>query len=492
MQSAPPSTAVGIDLGSATTTVMVRRSGDRSAANIVDPVPDQLTAGGTFSAALVVPASWDDDQRADHIEAAARAGFDRIWLVPEPEAAARYYTEIEERELDPDTPLIVYNLGAESCNVGIVSVNGDEYEIHAAADADDVGGRRFDEILLEYLADWHRSTSPAFWLRIDAFGPNSERTALLDQIRVARERLTTSPTATIDIPGRELTITRAELDSVIAETVAQTADLAERTLDTANVGPSHRAELLLIGGASRTPLVIQTLRERLGIDPFVPEMPDLAAAEGAALAAADGPVQLPLAAAPVAARKRPRKRSRRPVLALVLVLAAALVAAGTVTAYQLLTDPPVDAGGAGGGEATAEDDDRPSLQPTDPEPSDTGENTGEEAPGPTPEPDPGPGDDTEPTPDGSEDSSAAPTPTDPDGQETSTGTVPDVVGLTLSEARGTLIEAGFDDIPDDGYRRTGNEYSDCEVTQQSPQGGRERPLDEPISLTYVYVGKDGC
>ncbi|GAB3995037.1 hypothetical protein GCM10029992_11190 [Glycomyces albus] len=200
MKSAPPSTAVGIDLGSATTTVMVRRNGDRSAANIVDPVPDQLTAGGTYSAALVVPASWDDDQRAEHIEAAARVGFDRVWLVPEPEAAARYYTEIEQRELAPGTPLIVYSLGAESCNVGIVTTDGDEYEIHAAADADDVGGRRFDELLLEYLADWHRSTSPAFWLRIDAFGPNSERAAMLDQVRAARERLSATPTATIDTP----------------------------------------------------------------------------------------------------------------------------------------------------------------------------------------------------------------------------------------------------------------------------------------------------
>jgi beta-lactam-binding protein with PASTA domain len=74
----------------------------------------------------------------------------------------------------------------------------------------------------------------------------------------------------------------------------------------------------------------------------------------------------------------------------------------------------------------------------------------------------------------------------------SDATIPDVVGDSLADAEQILTEAGFTDIRVEGLRRTGNETIHCEVTSQSPEGGTEQSPDDPITLTYTYVGTDTC
>ncbi|GAB3220767.1 hypothetical protein GCM10027447_05520 [Glycomyces halotolerans] len=502
MQTVSGSAAVGIDLGTTTATVMVRRGDDRPHLRLVDAGTDHIETDGTAPTALVVPASWDAARRQAHLEAAAHAGFAQAELVPEPEAAARYYTEVAGRELEPGTWLVVYSLGAASCNVGIVGRDGDRFTVHAAADTDAVGGRRFDRALLDHLSAKQRATDRGFWNRVDDPDEVVLRTRVLDLVRRAREQLTDRPAATVSECGIELTVTRLELDRVLAELIARTISLVEQTLDAAGVGPREPLALLLIGGASRTPPVAAMLRERLGVEPLLPDMPELAAAEGAALVAAEAPGP----AAPPGGGSDLRPGSLRP-FGLLAAILALLFGIATVVTVQLLSEAPSGIDDVGGNSTE--------LRELGPLPEATSEAEATvEATESSPAESAAPDDAAEPaTPDGAETATTDPpapesvpspsgdsTPTastpdeEPEESSPTAAAVPDVTGEQLADAERILADAGFINVIEQGYRRTteGPASEHCEVTEQDPAGGARASHNERITITYSYIGNDTC
>jgi hypothetical protein len=499
---------MGVDLGSSTTTVSTRRDGDGPQTRIVRHDATALADAETARAdepertdepvlvGLAVPATWSPTRRRAHAEAAANAGFDASFMVSEPEAAARRFAETRGRPIDPDTPLVVCNLGAASCHAAVVVRDGDRYRIEAAKSADDLGGRAFDQLLLDHLGGRLRHSDAAYWARVQNPGETALRTGVLDEVRRARERLSDHPSAAVALPGldRELRLTHEDADQCLAPAVLRAVSLVEDAMREAGVETGELAALLLVGGASRTPLVASVLGHHLGVEPVRPELPDLVIAEGAALAAlarTGGDETAPAAA------RLTRLRASSDVLVTMMVVVVAVAAFAGVA--LLNRDGPatqeLDAGtaapsapGASGEQETGE------ATPGGTE----GEPTGEPAP-----PDPSGVEES------ADDRSASPTPTatamatvasDPTAPASSASraadagaTVPNVVGESVADAERLLAAAGFTNVVSEGAQRTGGpEYDDCEVTAQSPGGGSRLSPDDPITVEYLHVGNDSC
>ncbi|MQM27897.1 Hsp70 family protein [Glycomyces albidus] len=501
MQSSPRTVAVGVDLGSATTTVSTRRDGGSEPPDVRQSATALSDGTGTRHSdepaliGLAVPATWSPTRRRAHAEAAANAGFDASFLVSEPEAAARHFAAVQGHRLDPGAPLVVCNLGAGSCHVAVVRREGERYQIEAATTADDIGGRAFDRLLLGHLSERLRRTDAEYLARVQNPGETALCAGALDAVRRARERLSEHHSATVALPGldRELRLTREDADHCLTPAVLRTVSLIEDAMREAGVETGQVAALLLVGGASRTPLVADVLRHHFGVELVRPDLPDLVIAEGAALAGlarigGDGRSATP------AAVGLARMRTSPEVLVTILVVVIAVLSfAGVallnrggpeVQGLDAATETPTLPGGTGASEAA--------------EPS--GEGTREESGG-----EPAPADSSDP--EAAEDATAAaesdaPLNESPSSLDPTTGaaspvgqadaTVPDVVGESLADAERILAEAGFTAVASEGVRRTGNGSDHCDVTAQSPESGTEQSPDDTVTLTYTYVGTDNC
>lgn len=493
----PRAVAVGVDPGTAHVMVSIRGRGERSDTRALDGIraeADTSTLSAAFEhvhallgetaadrppLAVTVPASWERDRFDEVAEAAEAAGLDRPSFVPAAVAATRY-VEARGHSLEPGTALVVYGLGARSCEVGVVRRDEDGHTVMASQSLNGIGGDEFDDLILAYLSGRHRDTDPGFWDRVADPSEEALRSALLNAIRHARERLSEHASTGIVLSetGPELRITQHELESCIGELVEQGCDAATAALAASGVDSSEVAGLLLTGGASRTPLVVARLAERTGLEPVLPDRPEQIPAEGASFAA--------LAAIPVSAeRSRLHRAARRAgVLASLLVLLAGAIALfgselGTGESPRTMGDdapsalvsseaasPSEGAVGSGGAEApnpgevqrsgTAEAED-PEEAETTPEP--------DEAPSP-------PGDDRE--------------------ERAEAGAVPDVTAMSAQEARWTLDEAGFTNVDFESERDPlfGPWYDDCEVKAQDPPPQTRIAFDEPVTVTYSYAGSD--
>jgi actin-like ATPase involved in cell morphogenesis len=448
---------------------------------------------------LAVPATWSSTRRRAHLEAAANAGFEASFLVSEPEAAARQYLEDQGREADSDALLVVCDIGAGSCNVGVVRREGDHYSIEAATSADDIGGREFDRLLLEHLASRHRQAEPEFWARAGDPAEIALRAEVLDEVRRAREHLTGHPTVTVSLPGlaRDLRLTREDVDQCLMPAILRTVGLIEDAMRDAAVEVDRVEGLLLVGGVSRMPLAATVLKHHLGVEPVRPDLPDLVVAEGAALA---GLARIRSAGgeAPEGTSRFARLHTSPDVLvtAMVVVLLVASVV-GTVLLNRGDPDTVLDGDVVLQSSPAISDEtavvENESAAPTDAE--DTGGPVASEHPE-SEEDESTASAGASPTPSvPASDPASSPTPYGPPASEQETTTeVPDVVGETVADAKRMLAAAGFTNIAAQGDRRDseGPGYGSCEVIGQTPGGGSQSDRDALISVEYVYVGTDSC
>ena len=497
MQQHTHKAAVGVELGTSTTTVSIfqadeaprvrRIEGSATLESILDDIYDLRAP--TAPVAFAVPVAWDAARRRDLASAAERAGLGDVAIRSRPEAAAAYYTEVLGRDLDPGGALLVYDLGSSSCEVAVVGREGDRFTVLASGTTGEVGGREFDQLVLAYLSGRHRDTDPEFWDRVDE--PNdieaaALRASMVDEVKSARERLSEAASALIALPETELELelTREELESCLGELVGQTVDLAATVMDEAGVAPDA---VLMTGGASRTPLAASRLADRIGLERVLPADPQLVSAEGAALAAHP-------AASALAAPSRP-VRGRQALLR-IGVLASLLVTLVGATAIFGSNLGAGDRPEASFSDQTSSSDLNASASPSEGDPGSGG--AGGEEPQGDPQT-PGLGQDQEAgadaPPDQGEPGDDEPTEGESDREESApVGTVPDVVTLSSQDAKETLADVGFSNVEFEGEERGLLDpwYDDCEVIAQDPPSGTRHTLDTEVTLTYSYSGSDTC
>ncbi|WP_433219682.1 Hsp70 family protein [Dactylosporangium sp. CS-047395] len=233
---------------------------------------------------LTHPAAWSADRQGVLRAAAGHAGLHQPTLVSEPEAAAAQLIASGATVADGD-PLIVYDLGAGTCDVTAVLRTGREFQQLAKAGLGDVGGLDLDEVVQKRVGRSVGDRYPDEWARLmEPEGPDRWSARLLwDDCRGAKERLSTERVARVQVPlvDEDVSVTRGDFERDARALLQRTVSMTDQVLRRAKIGRDDRAELFLVGGATRTPLVGTLLGQATGRSPRRVEHPELVVAEGA-------------------------------------------------------------------------------------------------------------------------------------------------------------------------------------------------------------------
>jgi molecular chaperone HscA len=257
-------------------------------AAILRAVARAATEAVGFLPALVLtyPAAWGTPRRQTLAEAAARAGWPPPRLVPEPVAAARYFTEVMRRPVPPGGTIAVFDFGGGTLDVALVRRDGTTFTVTGWGGAEDLGGLDVDAALVAHLGKQLERDQPAVWRQLSQ--PVEEidrrhRRLFWEDVRAAKEMLSRTSLAPIAVPGvnTSLHVTREELEELARPLVKRAVAELVTTVQRSRLKVEDLAAVFLVGGASRIPLVAQLLHTELGIAPTVLEQPELPVAEGA-------------------------------------------------------------------------------------------------------------------------------------------------------------------------------------------------------------------
>ena len=248
----------------------------------------EAVLGQTIHRAIItVPAYFSDAQRQATRDAGQIAGLEVVRILNEPTAAALAYGADREG----DRTILIYDLGGGTFDVSLVQVQGEITEVLASHGNNHLGGDDFDQLLLNFVHERF----------MQAGGPDIRTnpramSRLLHAVEEAKKRLSFEPYTQLreehlaerdGLPVHlDLEISRAEYERLIHHLIEGTLDSVHQALADAGKQPDDIDEVLLVGGATRTPLVSQLLEERIGLEPRQDLHPDLCVAFGAGVLAA--------------------------------------------------------------------------------------------------------------------------------------------------------------------------------------------------------------
>lgn len=232
-------------------------------------------------AVITVPAYFNDRQRKATRRAGELAGLKVERLLNEPTAAALAYGL---HELASETRFLVFDLGGGTFDVSIVEIFEGVIEVRASAGDNRLGGEDFNQLLVEDFFAAHRKV----------FSPRdrdqqSLRELVRDQAERARRALTTQPSATLQVVWKdkvfEHVVDAASFEKMCAPLLARLRDPVMRALRDGGIQADKLAEIVLVGGATRMPIVRRAVARMFGRFPGVGPDPDEAIAAGAAVQA---------------------------------------------------------------------------------------------------------------------------------------------------------------------------------------------------------------
>ncbi|WP_459614321.1 Fe-S protein assembly chaperone HscA [Bordetella sp. 2513F-2] len=227
-------------------------------------------------AVITVPAYFDDAQRQATRDAARLAGLNVLRLLNEPTAAAIAYGLDNAAE----GVYAVYDLGGGTFDVSILRLSKGVFEVIATGGDTALGGDDFDAAIVGHLLQGES---------VEALPP-ADRRGLLVAARRARETLSDHDRAEFSVTlqgGRTIatTLTRAAFEALAQPLVARTLESARRALRDAGLQPGEVKGVVMVGGATRMPVVRRAVKELFGTEPLIDLDPDQVVALGAALQA---------------------------------------------------------------------------------------------------------------------------------------------------------------------------------------------------------------
>ncbi|MEV0720575.1 Hsp70 family protein [Asanoa sp. NPDC050611] len=244
-------------------------------------------AGEDYSVVLTHPAGWSSLRRSVLVDAAAAAGLPGTpTLLPEPVAAARYFTAVLRGTVPPGGALAVYDLGAGTFDAAVVRRSPAGFEVLSAHGLPDVGGLDLDQALVEHLGVAYSSSRTALWnamLTPADMEHRRQRALLYDDVRGTKEALSRTAAADVHLPALDVAahVTRDELEQLARPMLARTVDCLARTIADARLDEDDLVGVFLVGGSSRMPLVARMIHQELGIAPTALEQPETVVAQGA-------------------------------------------------------------------------------------------------------------------------------------------------------------------------------------------------------------------
>lgn len=238
-------------------------------------------------AVITVPAYFSDAQRSATREAGELAGLEVVRIVNEPTAASLAYgLDSKERRT-----VMVYDLGGGTLDVSIVRIEGEVTEVLASHGDNQLGGDDFDQKLVDHILDRFRQQHgvdlrdkhPGAYARVWWAAEAAKRQLSYEPYTHIREE------SLVQVDGRplhlDIEISRQEYEGLIRPLVEKTLESVSKAMADAALPPSALDAILLVGGSTRTPLVIRMLEELSGKAPRQDLHPDLCVALGAGVLA---------------------------------------------------------------------------------------------------------------------------------------------------------------------------------------------------------------
>ena len=247
---------------------------------------EKYTGETVSKVVITVPAYFNDAQRQATKDAGKIAGLEVLRIINEPTAAALAYG-LDKKQ---SGKIVVYDLGGGTFDVSILELGDGVFEVLSTNGDTALGGEDFDATLTQYIIDEFKKESG-----VDISNDN----LALQRVREAAEKTkielssTTQtdislPFITADASGPKhlnLKITRAKLESLVDELITRSIKPCETALKDAGVSKAEITDVILVGGQTRMPKVVETVKEFFGKEPNRGVNPDEVVAMGAAIQA---------------------------------------------------------------------------------------------------------------------------------------------------------------------------------------------------------------
>ncbi|NLU24800.1 MAG: molecular chaperone DnaK [Clostridiales bacterium] len=237
-------------------------------------------------AVITVPAYFTDAQRQATKDAGKIAGLDVKRIINEPTAAALAYGVDKEQT----QKIMVYDLGGGTFDVSILDIDDGVIEVLATAGNNRLGGDDFDECVMKYLVSEFKKSDG-----IDLTGDKVAMQRLKEAAEKAKIELSGVMSSNINLPyitadatgpkHLDVTLTRAKFNELTGHLVEATMGPVRQAMSDAGLKPADLSKVLMVGGSSRIPAVVDAVKGFTGSDPFKGINPDECVAMGAALQA---------------------------------------------------------------------------------------------------------------------------------------------------------------------------------------------------------------
>ncbi len=237
-------------------------------------------------AVITVPAYFNDAQRQATKDAGRVAGLEVLRIINEPTAAALAYG----MEKKGTGIVAVYDLGGGTFDVSVLEIGDGVFEVKSTNGDTFLGGEDFDSRIIDYLADEFKREQG-----IDLRKDKLALQRLKEAAEKAKIELSSTmqtdvnlPFITADASGPKhlnVKVTRAKLEALVDDLIKKTVDPCKAALKDAGLKPSDIKEVILVGGMTRMPKIIETVKEFFGREPHRGVNPDEVVAIGAAIQA---------------------------------------------------------------------------------------------------------------------------------------------------------------------------------------------------------------
>jgi len=237
-------------------------------------------------AVITVPAYFNDAQRQATKDAGRIAGLEVLRIINEPTAAALAYG-LEKNE---GKKIVVYDLGGGTFDVSILEIGDGVFEVKATNGDTFLGGEDFDLRIVDFLADEFKKEQG-----VDLRKDKLALQRLKEEAEKAKKELSSATQYEVNLPfismnasgplHLNIKLSRAKLEALVEDLIAKTVGPCDRALKDAGMKKSDIDEVILVGGMTRMPKVVETVKEFFGREPHKGVNPDEVVALGAAIQA---------------------------------------------------------------------------------------------------------------------------------------------------------------------------------------------------------------
>jgi molecular chaperone DnaK len=235
-------------------------------------------------AVITVPAYFNDSQRQATKDAGKIAGLEVKRIINEPTAAALAYGLDSKK----DEKIAVFDLGGGTFDVSVLELGDGVFEVRSTNGDTHLGGEDFDNRIVNHFLDVFKQNEG-----IDLKNDKAAMQRLKDEAEKAKKELSSTPEYEINLPfitadadgpkHFEYKLTRSKLEDLVKDLINRLAEPVEKALKDASLSASEIDEVVLVGGMTRMPAVVEKVKAIFGKDPLKGVNPDEVVALGAAI-----------------------------------------------------------------------------------------------------------------------------------------------------------------------------------------------------------------